>query len=142
MRQVFADASYWVAVLNPKEAHHARAMSVSDNLGRPRLVTSEFVLLEMMKLLATAGLHLKKTAYHAIKRLKADPNVEVVPATTLLFNEACEIYIRYADKGWDGVDSASYHIMEQRSITDALTTDRHFEQMGFRALLRETDSQI
>jgi predicted nucleic acid-binding protein len=28
-------------------------------------------------------------------------------------------------------------IMEQQKITEALTHDRHFEQAGFRALLRE-----
>jgi predicted nucleic acid-binding protein len=30
--------------------------------------------------------------------------------------------------------------MEERGITEALTADHHFEQAGFRALLRQPDS--
>jgi len=30
--------------------------------------------------------------------------------------------------------------MKQRGISDALTTDRHFEQEGFNRLLRSSDS--
>jgi len=141
MKQVFADTNYWVAVLDPRDAHHALAEDVSNRLGPCRVVTSEFVLLEMMKLLVRGGLHLKKIAYDAIRRLKDDPNVEVVPATALLFREACEVYVGHADKEWDGIDSASYHIMKQKGITEALTFDHHFEEMGFRALLREARGQ-
>lgn len=40
------------------------------------------------------------------------------------------------DKGWSLTDCASCLIMNADSINEALTHDRHFEQMGFRALLR------
>jgi hypothetical protein len=30
--------------------------------------------------------------------------------------------------------------MTKRSLTDALTTDEHFQQAGFRALLKENES--
>ncbi|MCX7014335.1 MAG: PIN domain-containing protein [Candidatus Sumerlaeota bacterium] len=136
MRRVFADTGYWVAVFDPKDGLHDRAMEVSRTLGPCRIVTSEFVLLEMMKLLANAGLHLKTVACEAIRRLKADPNTEVVPATSLLFQQACETYQAFRDKAWDGTDCASYRIMEERNISEALTHDEHFVQMGHRALLR------
>jgi uncharacterized protein len=35
------------------------------------------------------------------------------------------------------IDCVSYVVMRERGITEALTTDEHFRQMGFRALLRE-----
>jgi len=50
--------------------------------------------------------------------------------------EAWALFRRYTDKQWSLVDCASFVVMRQRGITDALTTDRHFEQAGFRRLLR------
>ena len=37
---------------------------------------------------------------------------------------------------WSLVDCISFVVMEERRLGDALTTDRHFEQAGFKALLR------
>lgn len=39
------------------------------------------------------------------------------------------------DKTWSLVDCASFVVMEERGLTEALTTDRHFEQAGFVRLL-------
>ncbi len=41
-----------------------------------------------------------------------------------------------ADKEWSLVDCASFVVMQQRGLTEALTTDRHFEQAGFVRLLK------
>lgn len=38
---------------------------------------------------------------------------------------------------WSLVDCASFVLMEDRQITAALTSDHHFVQAGFRALLLE-----
>ena len=40
------------------------------------------------------------------------------------------------DQTWSLTDCASFLVMEQRGITDALAHDRDFEQAGFVALLR------
>ena len=42
-----------------------------------------------------------------------------------------------SDKSWSLTDCISFVVMGEHGITDALTGDRHFEQAGFRALLRE-----
>jgi len=39
------------------------------------------------------------------------------------------------DKTYSLCDSVSFVIMRQRQITEALTTDKHFEQEGFIRLL-------
>ncbi len=41
------------------------------------------------------------------------------------------------DKEWGLVDCVSFVVMREHGIEAALTTDRHFIQAGFRALLRE-----
>jgi predicted nucleic acid-binding protein len=63
--------------------------------------------------------------------------VEVVPATPELFDRGIELYGRRPDKSWSLTDCISFVVMTERDITEALTGDHHFEQAGFRALLRE-----
>ena len=40
-------------------------------------------------------------------------------------------------KEWGLTDCISFIVMEDNGLTEALTTDEHFQQAGFRALLRE-----
>ena len=42
---------------------------------------------------------------------------------------------RRLDKSYSLCDAVSFVLMHQRKLVDALTTDRHFEQEGFRKLL-------
>jgi predicted nucleic acid-binding protein len=38
-------------------------------------------------------------------------------------------------KDWSLTDCISFVVMEERGVTEALTSDRHFEQAGFASLL-------
>ncbi len=42
-----------------------------------------------------------------------------------------------AGKDWGITDCSSFVVMSERGLSEALTTDEHFRQAGFRALLRE-----
>ncbi|MGV0026289.1 type II toxin-antitoxin system VapC family toxin [Phormidesmis priestleyi] len=53
-----------------------------------------------------------------------------------LFHQALDLYKQRADKAWSHPDCASFCIMKQQNILEALTHDRHFEQAGFIALLQ------
>ena len=48
---------------------------------------------------------------------------------------ALKLYAERADKAWGLVDCASFIVMSEQRISEAFTTDRHFEQAGFRCLL-------
>jgi len=50
--------------------------------------------------------------------------------------DALHLYRSRPDQDWGLVDFASFVVMSARGIADALTADEHFEQAGFRALLR------
>ena len=69
----------------------------------------------------------------------ADPNVEVVPQTSIQFQATLERYLTRLDQSWSVVDCASFLVMETRQIQEALAFDRHFEQAGFKALLRSRE---
>jgi len=71
-----------------------------------------------------------------LENLRADPAVEIVPPTEALFETGVDLYFRRPDKGWSLTDCISFVVMQQRRMVEALTGDRHFEQAGFRILLR------
>lgn len=137
MRRVFADAGYWIALLNPKDGLHMKAAEVSAALGRARIVTSEMVLTEVLNAFAGKGDLLREAAAMLVERIRSSPNAELVPMTSNAFREALERYRSRGDKGWGITDCTSFLIMEHKGITDALSGDRDFQQAGFVALLLE-----
>jgi hypothetical protein len=53
-----------------------------------------------------------------------------------MLDRGLTLFSRRPDKEWSLTDCTSFVVMQQERLTDALTTDHHFEQAGFRALLR------
>ncbi len=88
------------------------------------------------------GNSLSKQKYRAaaiqlLESLETDPDVEVVLLTNSLYKLAFNLFKQRKDKEWGLVDCVSFIVMQDRKITDALTTDIHFQQAGFRVLLRD-----
>lgn len=136
MRTVFADANYWIGLFNPKDQLHDIAMAASRGLARTRLVTSEMVLVEVLNGLAEFPA-LRSKIVAAVDAIAADPNTEVVPQTAVLFRDALAFFRQHQDKEWGLTDCSSFVIMRQRNLSEALTYDRHFQQAGYVALLRD-----
>lgn len=135
MQTVFADAGYWIALLNPRDNLHAKAREVSISLGTFRIVTSEMVLTEVLNALASRGELLRKAACTLVETILRDMTSEIVSMTSTRFDEGMELYQRRADKTWGMTDCTSFVIMERRRIKVALSADRDFRQAGFKALL-------
>ncbi len=136
MKKFFADTSYWIALLNPRDNLHVKVQQVSSNLGDCRIITSEMVMVELLNGLANFSEQLRKKAVETVESLKSNPNVKVVPQTSIQFTEAMKFYVERPDKQWGLTDCSSFLIMEDESINEALTYDEHFSQAGFVALLR------
>lgn len=137
MRTVFADACYWIALLNPKDPLHDRAIAISKNLKQCRIVTSEMTLTEFLNGFGKLGADFRQTAVEAVQALLKNPNADVVPQTSLQFQTAMTRYAGVSDKEWGLTDCASFDIMRENGLTEALTYDQHFVQAGFTALLRD-----
>jgi len=137
LRTVFVDTGFWIAILNPRDELHSRARQVSASLGPARLITSEMVLTELLNEFARRGAPLRQAAVAFVRRLRGEVSVEITPQASPLFEKALDRYAARADKTWSLTDCASFHIMESLQTAEALSYDRHFEQAGFRALLRE-----
>lgn len=134
-RQIFVDTGYWIAILNPNDDLHQRAKSLSKTLKQVRLVTTDFVLSETLAYFGLTQLRLLAAKF--VDGIYKDPNIELVPATRDLFLAGLSRYRKYADKAWSHVDCTSFEVMTNHSITEALAHDIHFEQAGFKALLRD-----
>jgi len=134
MKVVFADTGYWVAALNPKDDWNEKATSASRALGKVRLITSEMVLDELLA--ALLKLPVRPMVIKGVEAIRRDPNIEVVPQTSMQFGEAFDMYRQMVDKEWSLTDCASFALMKERGLREALAHDHHFEQAGFVALLR------
>lgn len=133
MKTVFADAFYFVGLLNRADQHHARIVSAARQL-RDDLLTTEWVLAEFADALAesTSRRHVPQF----IRTLEQDPKVRIIRAGTELFQRGLRRYEARPDKQWSLTDCISFVVMEDENIRDALTGDQHFEQAGFTALLK------
>jgi uncharacterized protein len=138
MRKLFADTCYWVAILNPKDELHEGADRVTKSLSPVFMVTSEMILTELLNTFAEKGESLRRAAALMAEKVKSSPNIEVVPQTSLQFRRALDRYQNRLDKSWSLTDCASFLIMEEKHISEALTYDDHFSQAGFHAILRDT----
>lgn len=136
MKKVFADTSYWIALLNPRDRLHAKAAAMPARLPSASLVTSEMVLAELLNGLSDAGPWKRSTAISAVEAIRKTRSITVFPQTADQFARAFDRYKQSADKNWSFTDCASFQIMETERIDAALTHDHHFVQAGFEALLR------
>lgn len=137
MRTVFADTGYWIALLNPRDALHTKAITLSTSLRPLRFISSEMVLIELLNDFAARGTYLRRAAVALSNQLYKDPNTTVVSQTSIQFENMLSFYAQREDKAWSYTDCSSFWIMQQTGITEALAYDKHFEQAGFTALLRD-----
>jgi predicted nucleic acid-binding protein len=133
MTEFFADTSGFVAYLNAADEHHALAHEYVINLA-DRIVTTVWVLTELGNFLADK---VRRRSFIAFVRdLRKDARVKVIPPHADLFDRGLDLYARRPDKEWSITDCISFVVMKRERLTEALTADHHFEQAGFRALLR------
>ena len=136
MRTLFADSGHWIALLHPRDQMHERAEEVVTGVGPVEIVTTQMALAEALNHLSREGGQLRNLAVRMIRELQVAPDVEVIPQTDSQFRAAVERFAARSDQTWSLTDCASFLVMEERGITEALAYDRDFEQAGFVALLR------
>ena len=133
MKVVFADTYYYLALASRRDAGHERAVAFSRAY-RGHVLTTPWVLTEVADALASPD---QRRLFVAILAdLKRDAHCTVVAPTNQLFEAGCDQYSQRPDKSWSLTDCISFVAMQQHGITEALTADHHFEQAGFRIILR------
>ena len=131
MTVTFSDTAYYVAILNRRDALHSTAVAFSLGYAG-RFVTTEFVLIEVANFFNRPT---GRPAFIAlVNNLRAAGNVDIIPASTELFDRGFQLFSSRPDKDWSLTDCISFVVMADLGLSDALTADRHFEQAGFTAL--------
>ena len=139
MPDIFAVTAGWGHLADKSQPHHALAARIYRlaKQNQQRIVTTNYILGEVVALL-TSPLHVPRQQQIAfINSIKTSPHVEVIHIDPTLDAAAWQLFSDRSDKLWSLVDCSSFVVMQRLGIYDALTTDHHFAQAGFRPLLRE-----
>lgn len=134
LQDVFADTAFWVALVVKQDQYHDRARRWSLRI-KGRISTTTAVLLEVGNTLArptwrAAGIAL-------LDHVQQKPDVNVEPLSTDFWQRGWDLFRKRPDKAWSLTDCISFLVMEDAGLTDALTSDEHFRQAGFRPVLLE-----
>lgn len=134
---LFLDTAYIYALVNDRDQWHDAAVRWERRLARNRrrLVTTEFILVEIAD--GLSAVRFRDQAARIIETLRSSSLVEMEPASSRLFESAFDLFRQRVDKDWGLTDCASMMTMVQRGLSAVLTTDEHFRQACFRALLLE-----
>jgi len=134
VKAVFVDTSGWVAVTDGEDGNHVQmcaARNAALEAGQ-LLVTTDFVVDETLTFLrAKLGVEIAEQWWHAFDR---SPRVRWERIEATRFEKAREMFFQYRDKNYSFTDCTSFVVMREAGLTHALTTDRHFRQMGFSVL--------
>lgn len=129
----FADSSFYVALLIARDANHGKALTIARSW-TGSILTTEYVLIEVGNFLSGSPAHRAKFG-QLLGALNVDPATEIVEASHAFWTKGTDRFLQRPDKEWSLTDCLSFVLMEERGLNDAFTTDHHFQQAGFTALL-------
>lgn len=134
---IFLDTAYVYALVNTRDEWHHEALSWQKKLEQEqrRIITTELILVEIAD--GLAAIRFRRQAAQVISALQSSPFVEVVAVPSELLTLALDLYRQRGDKELGLTDCVSFLVMRERGLSESLTVDAHFQQAGFRALLRE-----
>ena len=134
MKALFVDTAGWVACADRADPAHARCCAARDaalDAGQT-LVTTDFVVDETLTLIRfRIGLGAAETWWQQVDR---SPRLRWERIDSDRFEKARHLFFHYRDKGLSFTDCTSFEVMGELKLTHAMTTDRHFRQMGFQVL--------
>ena len=132
---VFLDTNGWLALLNSGDTRHVQVDGTWRELirGGARIVLTDWIVAETGN--GSAKSQRKHRVMEAIQATIQNSNVELIFIADAMLQRSLEFFGQHADKSWGLVDCASFLVMRDHGITDAFTSDKHFEQAGFRCLL-------
>jgi predicted nucleic acid-binding protein len=127
------DTSGLLCLHHAAELFHKQACAAY--LAARTRITHNLILAEFVPLAHVRGLP-SEPALRFIADLIGNLDIEVVWVDEKLQHAAVDLLLARLDKTYSLCDAVSFVLMKERGVTDALTTDHHFEQEGFRRLLK------
>jgi len=134
MQAAFVDTSAFVALVDPLDTWHEKAVPAEQILAQEQasLVTTNFILDETYTTLRG------KVRHSVIVRLgesiRKSRKLATVRISEAIEESAWDIFVRYEDKDFSYTDCTSFVVMKQLDMATAFVFDRHFDQFGFTRL--------
>lgn len=135
MKPVFVDTSHIIASLDPHDALHEKAVVLDDQFRDSSLVTSDFIINEVLNYFCEFGPIVKRGAVTAIETLYAEGSLTIIECSHSLLLDGIELYESRLDKGYSLTDCISMNLMRELGADQILSSDKHFQQEGFIKLL-------
>ncbi len=133
--QIFLDTAFVQALINPRDQFYVLANKLEARMQTATVVwVTEAVLIEIGDALSALD---RAAAIRFINRCYSSSKISVVKIDTDLLKRGLSLYESRSDKNWGLTDCISFVVMQNKSLTEALTSDRHFIQAGFTALMLE-----
>lgn len=134
-REILVDTSGFYALLNQRDEQHARAKQILGKaaIQKQRFVTTDYILDETATLLKARGAgHLVEQLFRIVQQSTAC-RIEWTDPTR--FETAQRYFVKHLDHAWSFTDCVSFTVMKELRLRDALSSDQHFREAGFVALL-------
>ena len=134
MTGLFVDTAGWVACADQSDPAHDACRAARDKAMRAglMLVTTDFVVDETLTLMRLRlGVQVAEAWW---RQIDGSSRVRWERISQERFDRALELFFRHRDKGYSFTDCTSFAVMRELKLTRALTTDKHFKQMGFEVL--------
>ena len=130
---IFIDTSFFIALLDDREARHEIARRQFDELGGERILTTNLVRGETW-----TWLRYKRWHTRAVEFLDSiggeGRRIEVARVSEELEDEALDWLRQHDERKYSFVDATSFAYMRARRITDVLAFDGDFAAAGFNEL--------
>jgi uncharacterized protein len=133
-REAFADTSALYAAVDARDAHHAKVARLMRQLAQASriIVTSDYVIAETVNLaVARRG---RTVAERLLQLLENSSGLRIDWIGPERFVAAKAFFRKHSDHNYSFTDCTSFVLMHELQMRDALTTDRHFREAGFRVL--------
>ncbi len=130
---LFIDTAFIQALLNPRDDYHERAKVLFPRVRAASEVwLTEAILVKVGNALSARN---RQGAVQFIQQCYRTENMIIVRVDTDLLAQALNLYQSRFDKTWGLTDCISFMVMQANNLTTAVTSDRHFLQAGFLALM-------
>lgn len=134
-RRVFGDTSFFFALVAKRDPAHRPAVIAYEKLLRAgaRVVTTDYIVDETLTL--TKARIDAPTTLTLLDRIERSEAIELEMLGVERFLASKQHFRKHSDHGYSFTDCTSFVVMNELRIRAALTTDRHFKEAGFEALL-------
>ena len=135
MTALFIDSGGFYALVSAESAAHKDAVAIMEESCRTRrrAVTTDYILDETATLLCARGL--TKQLKEFLKLTETSQALSIEWMTPDRFAAARAFMLKHLDQEFSFTDCASFVVMKELRLTDALATDKHFRIAGFNPLL-------